>query len=185
MGILAEKGHFLCYKGLRLGLIDRMQQMIVGATFALIVLYLIAGGMSGRLMVGLVMEMVIISVFCQGFAHLYLSYSVKSGSFTGLAGFDSKVEYRVEEVKKVLIQMDMHICAVSFGVVLLLGVCAFLGEREAEIVSICAMLSYVLDYTLAICLYNYRGIERTMVRKKDQEMAKAGHVTGMGNLIYS
>ena len=42
MGILAEKGHFLCYKGLRLGLIDRMQQMIVGATFALIVLYLIA-----------------------------------------------------------------------------------------------------------------------------------------------
>lgn len=68
MGILAEKGHFLCYKGLRLGLIDRMQQMIVGATFALIVLYLIAGGMSGRLMVELVMEMVIISVFCQGFA---------------------------------------------------------------------------------------------------------------------
>ncbi len=28
MSILAEKGHFLCYKGLRLGLIDRMQQII-------------------------------------------------------------------------------------------------------------------------------------------------------------
>lgn len=150
---------------------------LVGATFALILLYLMAGKISGHLMAELVVEMILISVFCQGGVHLYLSYSVKSGNFSALAGFDSKVEYRMEEVKRVLIQMDMHICAISFGMVLLLGICAFLGEREGEIVSICVMMSYSLDYTLAICLYNYRSIERTMVREKDQKMAKAGYVS--------
>lgn len=151
--------------------------ILVMATFAVILLYLIIGGVNGYLRVELVAEMVIISVFCLGIVHLYLSGSVKNGNFSMLAGYDSKVEYRVEEVKKVLIQMDMHICCASFGAVLLLVLCTFLRERMREYTSICVLMSYTWDYTLAICLYNYRRIERTIVKKKDQDTAKAGYVS--------
>lgn len=151
--------------------------LFVMATFAVILLYLIIGGVSGCLREELVIEMIIISVFCLGIVHLYLSGSVKNGNFSMLAGYDSKVEYRVEEVKKVLIQMDMHICCVSFGAVLLLVLCTFLGERSGEYTSICVLMSYTWDYALAICFYNYRSIERTIVKEKDQKTAKAGYVS--------
>lgn len=147
------------------------------AMFATFFLYLIIGSVTGHFMVELAIEMVIISVFCQGFVHLFLGHSIKSGNLSVLAGYDPKVEYRMEEVKNVLIQMDIHISCASFGVVMLLGFCAFLGEKEGEITSICLLLAYCMDYTIAICLYNYRGIERTMVKEKDQKTAKAGYVS--------
>ncbi len=150
---------------------------LLAASFAVILFYFILGGITGRIMVELVAGMVIISVFCQMFLHLYFSSSVKSGNFSMLAGFDSKVEYRVEEVKKVLIQMDMHNSCSAFGAVLLLGLCGFLEAEQREIVSMCAILFYCVDLTLAICFINYRNIERTMVKEKDQKTAKAGYVS--------
>ncbi|MEY8391470.1 XRE family transcriptional regulator [Lachnospiraceae bacterium] len=150
---------------------------LAAASVAAILLYLISGAVTRRLAVETVAEMVIISIFCQGFTHLYLSTSVKGGNFSMLAGFDSKVEYRLEEVKKVLVQMDIHISCSSFGAVLLLGLCGFLGERQGEIVNICVMVSYCLDFTLAVCFLNYRNIERTIVKEKDQKTARAGYVS--------
>ena len=49
-----------------------------------------------------------------------------------LAGYDNKVEYNVREVKKALIQMDLHIGCVSFGFVLLFGICAFLAGSQMD-----------------------------------------------------
>ncbi len=150
---------------------------LTAAALALIPLYLTAGGFTGHLAAELVIGMVIIAVFCQMFLHLYLSGSVKSGNFSMLAGYDGKVEYRVEEVKKVLIQMDMHNSCSAFGAVLLLGICGFMGGKQGELVSIFVIVSYCIDLALAICVLNYRSIERVMVKEKDQKTAKAGYIS--------
>lgn len=155
----------------------KMPGRLTAAAGAVILLYLIIGAVTGQIMVELVVEMVVVSVFCQMFLHLYISYSIKSGNFSMLAGYDSKVEYRVEEVKKVLIQMDMHTSCSAFGAVLLLGFCGFLDSKQGELISICVLLFYSLDLTLAICFINYRNIQRTMVKEKDQKTAKAGYVS--------
>ncbi len=147
------------------------------ASVAAIILYLVVGGLTDHLMVELVAGMIIIAVFCQGFIHLYMSSSVKTGNFSMLAGFDSKVEYRVEEVKKVLIQMDTHISCFSFGSILLLAFCAFMDKDQGEMVSSFVLVSYCLDMTLAICFYNFRSIDKTMVKEQDQKMAKAGYIS--------
>ncbi|MCI9083686.1 MAG: helix-turn-helix transcriptional regulator [Lachnospiraceae bacterium] len=150
---------------------------LTAATAAVIFLYLIIGAITGKIMVDLVVGMAVISIFCQMFVHLYLSGAVKSGNFSMLAGYDSKVEYRVEEVKKVLIQMDVHNSCSAFGAVLLLGLCGFLEQELGGTVCVCVILSYCIDLTLAICFINYRNIERTMVREKDQKTAKAGYLS--------
>ncbi len=148
---------------------------LAAATIVVIVLYLAAGAITSSLSVEAVVGMVIIGVLCQGFLHLYFASSLKTDNFAMLAGYDSKVEYRTQEVKKVLIQMDFHVACVSFATVLLLGVCSFFEGSAWETVYLCITFFYCLDLSLALCFYNYRSIERTLVNEKDQKTAKAGY----------
>lgn len=155
----------------------KMPARFLAASIAVILIYLLVGGITGQLSVESVMVMVIIAVFCQGFVHLYLSNSVKSEDFNMLAGYDGKVEYRAEEVKKVLIQMDTHVSCSSFATVMLLALCAFLEGRQWETAVICLVLAYSLDFSLALCFYNYRSLHKTMVKEKDQKAARAGYLS--------
>ncbi len=150
---------------------------LAAATIGVIALYLSAGGITRNLSAEAVVEMVIIGVLCQGFLHLYFANSLKTEDFSMLAGYDSKVEYRTQEVKKVLIQMDVHVACISFGTVLLLALCSFFEGRAWETVNVCINFFYCLDFSLALCFYNYRGIEKTLVKEKDQKTAKAGYLS--------
>lgn len=139
--------------------------------------YLAAGGFAGRLYVETIVMMVIIWIFVQLFLHLYFSSSVKTGNFSMLAGYDNKVEYNVREVKKALIQMDLHIGCVSFGFVLLFGICAFLAGSQMDGVFSILAIAYCIDITAALMLYNYRSIDKTLVKEQDQKIAKAGFLS--------
>lgn len=144
---------------------------------AAILLYLIVGGITSHLMVELVIEMVIIGIFCQLFLHLYFSSAVKSGNFSMLAGYDSKVEYNVNEVKKVLVQIDNHISCSSFAMILLLFASAFAEKKQMEVMSVCVILIYCVEFTAVIMFYNYRNIDKTMIKEIDRKTAKAGNIS--------
>ncbi len=150
---------------------------LAAATGASILFYFAAGGMTGHLYVETAAIMVIIWVFCQLFLHLIFRNTVKTGDFSALAGYDSKVEYHANEVKKVLIQMDIHVGVSTFGTVLLLGICAFLDGGLSGIVVGILMFVYCMDFTAAIMLYNYRSLDRTLVKEQDRKTAKAGMVS--------
>lgn len=152
---------------------------LAAATGLTIFLYFVMGGLTGRLSVGTAAAMVIIGVFCQLFLHLYFSGAVKTGNFSALAGYSSKVEYNVGEVKKVLVQMDVHISCTSFGTVLLLGVGGLFGAGQAENLFGALVLAYCGELTAAILLYNYRSLGRTLVKEQDQKAAKAGFVSAV------
>ncbi len=148
---------------------------LAAATGAVIFGYLVAGGMTGHLYVDCVVIMVIIGVFIQLFLHLFFSGSVKTGNFSMLAGYDGKVEYNLEEVKKVLIQMDVHIGCISFGTILLFGISAFLEESRWELTEIILIFAYCVDLCVVPVFYNYRSIDRILVRELDRRIAKAGY----------
>lgn len=156
----------------------KMPGILAAATGLTIFLYLVAGGSTGRLSVGTAASMVVVGVFCQLFLHLYFSSAVKTGNFSALAGYSSKVEYNVEEVKKLLVQMDTHISCTSFGTVLLLGIGAFWGSQVENFFS-AIIFAYCWEFTGAILLYNYRGLDRTMVRESDRKAARAGYVSSI------
>lgn len=146
-------------------------------TGVVILLYLVVGGFAHALCVGTVVGMVIIGVLIQLFLHLYFSGAVKTGSFSGLAGYNSNVEYNVNEVKKVLVQMDLHISCLSFGTVLLLAACAFWQNDFRDTLYGILILLYTADLIVSIMLHNYRGIDRTMVKEIDRKTAKAGYLS--------
>ena len=157
----------------------KMPGILAAATGLTIFLYLVAGGSTGRLSVGTAASMVVVGVFCQLFLHLYFSSAVKTGNFSALAGYSSKVEYNVEEVKKLLVQMDTHISCTSFGTVLLLGIGALFGSGQADHFLEILILAYSGELTTVLLLYNYRGLDRTMVRESDRKAARAGYVSSI------
>lgn len=157
---------------------------LAAATGAAILFYLAAGGMAGRLHAETVAIMVIIWVFCQLFLHLIFGNTVKTGNFSALAGYDGNVEYHINEVKKVLIQMDTHIAVSSFGTVFLFGICAFLEGVQSDMVIGILMFVYCMDVTAAIILYNYRSLDRTLVKEYDRKTAKAGMISVLWFVVW-
>lgn len=153
--------------------------ILAGATGLTIFSYLVAGGITGHLFVEVAVIMVVIGIFCQLFLHLYFSSAVKTGNFSALAGYDSKVEYHVDEVKKLLIQMDTHISYTSFGTVLLFGIGSFGAAGRMEDFFSALIFAYCVEFTGALLLYNYRGLDRTLVKEQDRKAAKAEYVSAL------
>ena len=148
-----------------------------GAVLFQVIAGVAAGSLTGEMVGELIILDLVIGVFIQLFLHLYFSNAVKSGSFSIIAGYDSHVEYRVDEVKKVLIQIDCHVGCISFGTVFLMGTCLLLEESVSEIVAISLIFAYCLDLAVALLLINYRSIEKTLVMELDQKVAKAGYIS--------
>jgi transcriptional regulator with XRE-family HTH domain len=163
----------------------KMPGRLAAATGLVSVCYLLAGGMTGHLYVETMITMIIIGIFCQLFLHLYFSNSVKTGNFSALAGYDSKVEYNQNEVKKVLVQMDQHVACISFGSVLLYAVGAFLGGEQADIFYGALTFAYCGDLIFALLLYNYRSLNRTLVKEQDRKAAKAGYLSIVWTAAWS
>ncbi len=153
---------------------------LLAASGGMVFLYLAAGAaglLPGKEAVGLVVVGVVLCVFIQLFLHLYFSSAVKTGEFSMLAGYSSQAEYRVDEVKKVLIQMDLHIGCLTFGSLFLLGACAFLEGSGKQIASTCVITAYCVDLCVALLLYNYRSIDKTLAREQDRKAAKGGFLS--------
>ncbi len=150
---------------------------LAAATGIAIFCYFLAGGLTGHLYVETAAVMIIIGIFCQLFLHLYFSSAVKTGNFSALAGYDSKVEYNKNEVKKVLIQMDCHISCISFGTVLLYAAGAFLESGQSDLFYGALTFAYCCDLITALLLYNYRSLDRTLIREEDRKEAKAGFLS--------
>ena len=130
-----------------------------------------------EMMAELIVMDIIVGIFIQLFLHLYFSNAIKSNNFSMIAGYDSRVEYRVEEVKKVLVQIDCHVGCVSFGTVFLMGSCLLLEEPVSEMVAIGLIFFYCVDLMVMLLLINYRSLEKTLVKEQDQKVAKAGYVS--------
>ena len=145
----------------------------IGVSVACVITYIVIGSLLNLFSFGTLICMFIICFPIQLFLHIYFSNAVSKNSFTGIAGFDEKIEYNYEEVKKLLVQMDLHIGMSSSVYVFLM--CA-LGCSQLNISWINALLltMYILNFIIIILFNNYKFIDRIYCNEVDKKRAIKG-----------
>lgn len=106
----------------------------------------------------------------QMFLHIYFYNAINNDSFTGMAGFDEKIEYNYIEVKKMLVQIDLHIGMLS-------TVCVFLlctincADFNIGWINSLLLVVYVLNVIITILINNYRSIDKIYCKDEDKKRA--------------
>ena len=147
--------------------------VFIGVSVACVIAYIVVGSLLNIFSFGTLICMFIICFPIQMFLHIYFSNAVNNDSFTGIAGFDEKIEYNYDEVKKLLLQMDLHIGMSSSVYVFLM--CA-LGCSQLNISWINALLltMYILNFITIILFNNYKFIDRIYCNEVDKKRAIKG-----------
>ena len=102
--------------------IGKMSWIFIGISVLCILAYIIHSALTDIFSVGIFICMFILCIPIQLFLHIYFSNAIKNNSFNGIAGFDEKIEYNIFEVKKLLVQIDLHIGIMSTVYIFLLCV---------------------------------------------------------------
>ncbi len=128
--------------------------IFIGISALCILVYIIGSNLMGTFRIGMLICMFILCVPIQLFLHIYFSNAIKNNSFSGIAGFDDKIAYNICEVKKMLIQIDLHIGILSTVYVFLL--CVINGiDLKMKWFEILLVL-YFFNFIIAIEINNYK-----------------------------
>ena len=153
----------------------KMPWIFIGISVICILVYVFHSTLSGIFHIGILICMFVICVPIQLFLHVYFSNAIKNDSFSGIAGFDSKIEYNIYEVKKLLVQINLHVSVVSTVYVFLLCVmnCANLklGRLDGKLNGLLIVL-YSLNFITIVEINNYKMIDRIYRRDDDKRRAK-------------
>lgn len=147
--------------------------VFIGVSVACVIAYIVAGSLLNIFSFGTLICIFVICFPIQLFLHIYFSNAVNKNSFTGIAGFNEKIEYNYDEVKKLLMQMDLHIGMSSSMYVFLM--CA-LGCSQLNISWINALLltMYILNFITIVLFNNYKFIGRIYCNEIDKKRAIKG-----------
>ncbi len=135
--------------------------------------YMIISNLLDVFVFGTLVCMFIIWIPIQLFLHVYFSSAIKQNTYTGIAGFSEKIEYHYPEVKKLLVQMDLHIGMSSTVYLFLMCV---LGCAKLRIPWMNAMLFivYILNFIAIILVNNYRFIDKIYCKEVDKKRSEKG-----------
>lgn len=145
----------------------------VGVSVACIIAYIVVGSLLNIFNLGTLICMFIICFPMQLFLHIYFSNAVNNDSFIGIAGFNEKIEYNYVEVKKLLLQMDLHIGMSSLVYIFLM--CAF-GCVQLNIswINMLLLTMYILNFITIILFNNYKFIDKIYCNEGDKKRAIKG-----------
>lgn len=101
---------------------------------------------------------------------LTFGHSIKSNDFSMLSGYDSSIDYRVETIKKMLLNIQQHILMMSFSVIALLLFLSFTPYLEMGSVGL--TLFYIMDFIFAVLFLNRRYQKQMFLHAKDYETSK-------------
>ncbi len=161
----------------------KMSWVFIGISVLCILAYIIHGALTDSFSVGIFICMAILCIPIQLFLHIYLSNAVKTNSFNGIAGFDDKIEYNIVEVKKLLVQIDLHIGIMSAVYIFLL--CVINGVNlKMQWFNGVLIVAYILNFITSIEMSNYKMTDKIYRREDDRKRAKRSiPVTAIFSLI--
>lgn len=149
----------------------KMPWIFIGISFLCMVVYVAGSIFLDIFSVGTLICMFVLCVPIQLFLHVYLANAIQNDSFSGIAGFDEKIDYDLHEVKKLLIQINLHIGIKSTVYVFLL--CAVnCADLKMGWINSFLILLYVLDFIMSIEIDNYKMIDRIYLSEDDKKRAK-------------
>ena len=163
--------------------IGKMSWVFIGISVLCILAYIIQSVLTDIFSVGIFICMFILCIPIQLFLHIYFSNAIKNNSFNGIAGFDDKIEYNIFEVKKLLVQIDLHIGIMSTVFIFLL--CVINGVNlKMQWFNGVLIVAYILNFITSIEMSNYKMIDKIYRREDDRKRAKRSiPVTGIFSLI--
>ena len=151
--------------------IGKMPYVFIGISALCILGYIIISALTDIFSIGTLICMFILCVPIQLFLHIYFSHAIKNNSFSGIAGFDDKIEYNICEVKKLLIQIDLHIEILSTVYVFLLCVINGINLGMKWFNGILIVV-YIFNFVTNIEISNYKMINKIYRREDDKKRAK-------------
>lgn len=163
--------------------IGKMSWIFIGISALCILAYIIHSALTDIFSVGIFICMFILCIPIQLFLHIYFSNAIKNNSFNGIAGFDDKIEYNIFEVKKLLVQIDLHIGIMSTVYIFLLCVINGINLKMQWFNSV-LIVAYILNFITSIEMINYKMIDKIYRREDDRKRAKRSiPVTAIFSLI--
>lgn len=145
--------------------------VFIGISVLCMAAYMINSARMDTFSAGIFICMFILCVPIQLFLHIYFSNAIRNNSFSGIAGFDDKIEYNICEVKKLLIQIDMHIQILSAVYIFLLCVINGISLEMTWLNGILIGV-YLLNFMTSIELDNYKMIDRIYRKEDDRKRAR-------------
>lgn len=135
-----------------------------------VIAYIVASSMLSIFNFGTIICMFVVCFPIQLFIHIYLSNAVNKDSFTGIAGFDERIEYNYIEVKKMLVEIDLQIGMLSSVCVFLL--CAInCADLNISWMNGLLIMLYSLNFIITILINNYRSINKIYCKEEDKKRA--------------
>lgn len=163
--------------------IRKMPWVFIGISVLCILAYIIQSALTDIFSVGIFICMFILCIPIQLFLHIYFSNAIKNNSFNGIAGFDDKIEYNIFEVKKLLVQIDLHIGIMSTVYIFLLCVINGVNLKMQGFNGV-LLVAYILNFITSIEMSNYKMIDKIYRREDDRKRAKRSiPVTAIFSLI--
>ena len=145
--------------------------MGLGISVLCILVYMIHSALTDIFSIGIFICMFILCIPIQLFLHIYFSNAIKNNSFNGIAGFDDRIEYDICEVKKLLVQLDLHIGILSTVYIFLL--CVINGVNlKMQWFNGVLIVVYILNFITSIEMSNYKMIDKIYRREDDRKRAK-------------
>ena len=164
--------------------IGKMPWVFIGISVLCILAYIIHSALTEIFSIGIFICMFILCIPIQLFLHIYFSNAIKNDSFHGIAGFDDRIEYNICEVKKLLIQIDLHIGILSAVSIFLLCVINGLNLKMQWFNGILIVV-YILNFFTSIEMSNYKMADKIYRREDDRKRAKRSIlVTAIYTLIF-
>ena len=150
---------------------ERMPWVFIGISVLCILVYMIHSALTDIFSIGIFICMFILCIPIQLFLHIYFSNAIKNNSFNGIAGFDDRIEYDICEVKKLLVQLDLHIGILSTVYIFLL--CVINGVNlKMQWFNGVLIVAYILNFIISIEMISYKMADKIYRREDDKKRAK-------------
>lgn len=152
---------------------DKTPWIFIAISAVCFISYMIISNLLDVFVFGTLVCMFIIWIPIQFFLHVYFSNAIKQNSYTGIAGFSEKIEYHYPEVKKLLVQMDLHIGMLSTVYLFLMCV---LGCAKLRIpwMNALVFIAYILNFIAIILVNNYQFIDKIYCNEVDKKRSMKG-----------
>ncbi len=151
--------------------IGKMPWVFIGISVLCILAYILHSVLTDIFNIGIFICMFILCIPIQLFLHIYFSNAIKNNSFNGIAGFDDRIEYNICEVKKLLVQIDLHIGILSTVYIFLFGVINGINLKMQWFNGV-LIVAYILNFITSIEMSNYKMIDKIYRREDDRKRAK-------------
>jgi len=148
----------------------KMPWIFIGISIVCIIAYGITSTLLDFFSIGVLICMFIICIPIQLFLHIFFSNAIKLHSFNGIASFDNNIEYNTCEVKKLLVQTNLHIGMMSTVYIFLLCALNFLDLNIGWLNGLLLVL-YGFNFVGTCMINNYKMIDKIYRNNEDKERA--------------